>query len=178
MNALKVTFLLIAGFFINVSATAQLTAKYSNYREHRYGSLRYGLFSPLNYDEKRSYPLIVYLHGSTDTVSRDLVWYEASIQSANPSFVLTPKCEESNLGWGDTWHDDHTIAASQTLALVGSLIKICMEYQWVDLASSPFYRRRKESLLRDMPSVAEARLQQLRNYCKLPCGYFMEKKTI
>jgi predicted peptidase len=123
MNAIKVAILVITIFLISGSATAQLTAKYSNYGEHRYGSLRYGLFLPVNYDEKKSYPLIVYLHGSRDTVSLDLIWYDASIQSTNPGFVLTPKCEEPNLGWGDTWHDEHTIAASQTLALVDSLIR-------------------------------------------------------
>jgi predicted peptidase len=108
---------------VSGSATAQL-ANRKTYTEHRYRSLRYGLFKPEGYDKEKSYPLIVYLHGSTDTVSRDLIWYEASIQHNTPVFVLTPKCEEPNLGWGDTWHDDHSIAASRTLALVDSLVHV------------------------------------------------------
>src|SRR5690606_22246903 len=83
----------------------------------------YGLFKPTGYDAKKSYPLVLYLHGSTDTVSRDLDLYREASQKENPCFVLTPKCIESNQGWGNTWQDNHTEAMSKTLALVDSLIK-------------------------------------------------------
>lgn len=85
--------------------------------------MRYGLFKPAHYDSKNSYPLIVYLHGSRDTVSRDLSWYQESIQRENPCFVLAPKSEEPNLGWGDAWHDAQPEDMTKTLALVDSLIK-------------------------------------------------------
>lgn len=104
------------------SAKAQLTEKY-NYKQHHYQSLRYGWFKPANFDSKKSYPLIVYLHGSRDTVSRDLIWYETSVQQSNPCFVLTPKCEEPEQGWGNTWQEGHTDATLKTLALVDSLVK-------------------------------------------------------
>jgi predicted peptidase len=106
------------------SLQAQLVKKYTEYEEKYYQSMRYGLYKPANYDANRRYPLIVYLHGSRDTVSRDLVYYQESIQKENPSFVLTPKCVEPDQGWGNTWHDTHTTAMIKTLALVDSLTTI------------------------------------------------------
>lgn len=105
------------------SLQAQLP-KYAGYAQKYFKSMRYGLFTPENYDAKKSYPLIVYLHGSRDTVSRDMIFYQDAIQKENPAFVLTPKCEESNQGWGNTWNASHTVAMSNTLALVDSLVKI------------------------------------------------------
>ncbi|HEY5824986.1 MAG TPA: prolyl oligopeptidase family serine peptidase [Cyclobacteriaceae bacterium] len=109
---------------ISISISAQLSEKYKTYNQHYYKSFRYGLFTPANYDSKKSYPLIVYLHGSRDTVSRDMVYYQEVIQKENPSFVLTPKCEVADQGWGNTWDNSHTVAMSKTLALVDSLTKI------------------------------------------------------
>jgi len=115
---------LLAVFTLSIqSVPAQLSKKY-DYKEHRYQSLRYGWYKPADYDVKKTYPLIVYLHGSRDTVSRDMSWYQEAMQKENPSFVLTPKCEEPNLGWGDTWHEGHTPAMKETLALIDSLTKI------------------------------------------------------
>lgn len=119
-----IIFLTLPFIFPIHSLQAQLSEKYVGYEEKYYETLRYGLYKPANYDFKKFYPLIVYLHGSRDTVSRDLVYYDESIQKENPSFVLTPKCEEPDQGWGNTWHDSHTKAMTKTLALVDSLIKI------------------------------------------------------
>jgi predicted peptidase len=123
MHYLNVIILLALFVISSRSVKAQLSEKY-DYTQHHFQSLRYGWYKPDNYEKKKLYPMIVYLHGSRDTVSRDLDWYQPSIQKENPSFVLTPKCEEPNLGWGDTWHDGHTKAMKQTLALVDSLTKI------------------------------------------------------
>jgi predicted peptidase len=109
-------------FFFSLTAAAQVANKHREYKQAVFGKTRYGLFTPANLDTKKQYPLIVYLHGSTDTVSRDLSWYSKEIQSQTPTFVLTPKCEEPNLGWGDTWRDGYTPAMSETLALLDSLI--------------------------------------------------------
>jgi predicted peptidase len=102
---------------------AQLSKKYAGYEEKYYQSMRYGFFKPAGYDEKKSYPLVVYLHGSRDTVSRELNWYQESIQNANPAFVLTPKCENPDQGWGNTWEAGHSVATAKTLKLVDSLAK-------------------------------------------------------
>jgi predicted peptidase len=69
------------------------------------------------------YLLIIITLISRDTVSRDLSWYQDAIQFTHPCFVLAPKCEEPNLGWGDTWHDGHTPAMTKTLHLVDSLVE-------------------------------------------------------
>ncbi len=115
--------LLLLSISLPILSYAQLSKKYKNYVQNHHQSMRYGLFIPTDYDEKKSYPLIVYLHGSTDTVSRDIAYYHEDIQKQNPSFVITPKCLESNQGWGNSWHEGHTPATSKTLSLVDSLIK-------------------------------------------------------
>lgn len=93
------------------------------YKQGFHQGLRYGLFKPANYDSKKSYPMIVYLHGSTDTVSRDLSWYHEIVQKENPCFVLSPKTTEPNQGWGNTWESKHPPAMEKTLSLLDSLIK-------------------------------------------------------
>jgi predicted peptidase len=102
---------------------AQLSKKY-DYTQHYYQSLRYGWFKPAHYDNKKLYPLIVYLHGSRDTVSRDNYWYQEVIQKEHPAFVLTPKCDVADQGWGNTWNAGHTIATAKTLKLIDSLVAI------------------------------------------------------
>ena len=105
-------------------AHAQPAKQYSEYTEHHFRSLRYGWFKPEGHDIEEKYPLIVYLRGSTDTVSRDMLWYRSEVQHQHPSFVLTPKCEDPDQGWGNTWHAAHTPAMQKTLALVDSLVKV------------------------------------------------------
>jgi poly(3-hydroxybutyrate) depolymerase len=100
----------------------ELSKKYKGYVQAYHKGMRYGLFKPANYDNKTSYPLIVYLHGSTDTVSRDNVWFQDVVQKTNPCFVLTPKTTEANQGWGNTWENNHPEAMQKTLSLVDSIV--------------------------------------------------------
>jgi predicted peptidase len=123
MNNFKFILLIIVSIFFLQPLQAQLSKKY-DYSQHHYQSLRYGWFKPTHYDNKKLYPLIVYLHGSNDTVSRDNHWYQEAIQKEHPAFVLTPKCEEGNQGWGNTWNAGHTIATARTLKLIDSLVSI------------------------------------------------------
>jgi poly(3-hydroxybutyrate) depolymerase len=104
-------------------ANAQLSKTHKGYQSGYHQGMRYGLFKPDNYSSDQQYPLIVYLHGSTDTVSRDLMWYRESIQKKNPCFVLSPKTEEGNQGWGNTWEKNHSPAMKKTLSLIDSLVK-------------------------------------------------------
>lgn len=107
---------------VSVACNSQdLKKKYKTYSQNRSQGMRYGLFVPTTYDKSKSYPLIVYLHGSRDTVSRDTDYYKEAFQSTRPTFFLTPKCTEPNLGWGDTWHAEHTPHATKVLKLVDSL---------------------------------------------------------
>ena len=105
-------------------ATGQnLSEKYpDNYSQQFYQGMRYGFFKPDNYDPKASYPLVVYLHGSGDTVSRDSHWYAKEFQKEHKAFVLTPKCLNRDQGWGNTWTNTHTPETRKTLALVDSLV--------------------------------------------------------
>lgn len=107
-----------------ILAHGQWQAKYTTYGLHTFRSMSYGLFVPEHYDKRESYPLIVYLHGSRDTVSRDMQWYQPAFQKKHPCFVLTPKCTNPDQGWGNTWTDTHTPEAGKTLALVDSLLKV------------------------------------------------------
>ncbi len=123
MRNFKLICLIIIPGFIVTPLFAQLSKKY-DYSQQYYQSLRYGWFKPAHYDNKKLYPLIVYLHGSRDTVSRDNQWYQEAIQKEHPAFVLTPKCEEGNQGWGNTWSKEHTIATARTLKLIDSLVSV------------------------------------------------------
>ena len=116
--------ILSVALLISVSLTlkAQLSDKY-DYSQHHYQGVRYGFFKPGDYDQTQSYPLIVYLHGSRDTVSRELVWYQDVVQKQTPMFVLTPKCEIADQGWGNTWQDGHTVTTAKTLALIDSIME-------------------------------------------------------
>lgn len=93
----------------------------NGYEERYYQGMRYGLFIPSSYDSTRSYPLIVSLHGSGDTVSWDLGWYHDPIQSVDPCFVLTPKSLVRSSGWGTSWLSTHTPDMRKTLDVVDSL---------------------------------------------------------
>jgi hypothetical protein len=87
---------LLISLALQAGAQASLTSKYTNYTEHNYKDVAYGLFKPTNYDPTKSYPLIVYLHGSNDLASRDMLWYQQEMQKQHPAFVITPKCKETN----------------------------------------------------------------------------------
>lgn len=100
---------------------AQPTKLPKGYKQGVHQGMRYGFFKPSSYNSKNAYPLIVYLHGSTDTLSRNLSWYHDVVQKENPCFILSPKTTESNQGWGNTWEDKHAPAMEKTLSLLDSL---------------------------------------------------------
>jgi predicted esterase len=62
------------------------------------------LFVPPSYDPQKEYPLIIFLHGYTDTTTWNLGWYNDPFLSADPCIVMTPKCpKEEKGGWGNSW---------------------------------------------------------------------------
>jgi predicted peptidase len=123
MNYLIRLLSLIAIISIASSLHAQDAKRRAGYKEYNYKGLRYGLFTPAGYDAQKQYPLVVYLHGSRDTVSRDMNIYQPAVQTQYPCFVLTPKCENPDQGWGNTWTNTHTPSTTKTLALTDSLVK-------------------------------------------------------
>lgn len=123
---IRITSYIISLFAVAIAshtAYAQHPGNYPGYEEKYFQQLRHGFFKPVGYDKKKLYPLVVYLHGSRDTVSRDMDWYQQSLQKENPVFVLTPKCENPDQGWGNTWEQGHTTATATTLKLIDSLMK-------------------------------------------------------
>ncbi len=122
MSAPKYLFLHLAALLSVLQACSQHPQMLTGYQESSYQSIRYGLYKPDGYTPEKAYPLIVYLHGSRDTVSRDMSWYQPGLQERTPCFVLTPKCENPDQGWGNTWEAGHTIATAATLKLVDSLM--------------------------------------------------------
>ena len=121
----KIIFLLVLFTTGLHSQQDSLLEKYDNYQELSYEGLNYGLFTPVNYDTKKSYPLLVYLHGYTDTTSWDLGWYQESFQAENPCFVLTPKNPggpRDSTSWGDSWQGFYTDVIKKTLEVFDSLI--------------------------------------------------------
>ncbi len=110
--------------YASIPGRAQHPSKHKEYSESYFRGLRYGFFAPTRQNTSKLYPLIVYLHGSTDTVSRDSKRYQPAIQKDNPLFVITPKCTVAEQGWGNTWTEGHTEATAKTLALVDSLITV------------------------------------------------------
>jgi predicted peptidase len=121
---IPMTFIVLFLQFAVCSLNAQPAAKYKNYEAHNFHGLRYGLFKPAGYEPGKKYPLVIYLHGARDTVSRDNNFYHPDSQKEHPCFVLTPKCEITDQGWGNTWRNTHTDATAKTLKLADSLIKL------------------------------------------------------
>jgi len=67
-------------------------------------SFRCGLFVPPSYDAQKKYPLVIFLHGYSDTTTWNLGWYNEPILSSDPCIVLTPKCPiQERGGWGNSW---------------------------------------------------------------------------
>ena len=104
-----------------MSFSQSLSQKHKTFSQSKFQGMKYGLFTPINYDKSKSYPIIVYLHGSRDTTMHDVRYYSAESQAKNPTFFLNPISPEANLGWGDSWHPNHTEWAAKTVKLIDSL---------------------------------------------------------
>jgi predicted esterase len=99
--------ILIAGCNPNGSKNPRLDqlAQQRGYENWFLENFRCGVFIPPSYNAERIYPLIIFLHGNTDTTTWDLPWYNEPIVSTDPCIVLTPKCPvEEIYGWGDSWY--------------------------------------------------------------------------
>jgi predicted esterase len=67
-------------------------------------TFRCGVFVPPSYDPNKKYPLIIFLHGYSDTTSWNLGWYNNPIVTKDPCIVLTPKCPKEDMyRWGSTY---------------------------------------------------------------------------
>lgn len=77
------------------------------YQNWYIGKFRCGVFVPPSYDPAKKYPLIVILHGHSDTTSWNYNWYNEPLVSKDPCIVLSPKCPvEEEAGWGNSWKNE------------------------------------------------------------------------
>jgi predicted peptidase len=82
-------------------------------------SFRCGLFVPPGYNPQQDYPLIIFLHGRSDTTTWSLPWYNEPFVSDDPCIVLTPKCPvEEIYGWGDSWDSRVTPMMQKTFEML------------------------------------------------------------
>ena len=121
-NKFKAIVIAVVLIFSVLSIKAQLPKGYEN---HFYKGMRFGLFKPVNYNPQHKYPLVIYLHGSGDTVSWNFGWYNAPQSIEDPCFVITPKSIIKGGGWGTSWNKTHSEAMKNTLEIMDSLIKVC-----------------------------------------------------
>jgi poly(3-hydroxybutyrate) depolymerase len=88
------------------------------------GDFRCGVYVPPSYYPARKYPLVIYLHGHTDTVSRNIGWYHEPAALADPAIVLTPKCPVSEDGrWGDTSSKELSPMMEKTFEMIDIIRK-------------------------------------------------------
>ncbi|MBN2350212.1 MAG: prolyl oligopeptidase family serine peptidase [Bacteroidales bacterium] len=103
--------------------------KQRGYSDRFIENFRCGVFVPPSYNSNNKYPLIIYLHGHTDTTTWNLRWYNEPLVSTNPCVVLTPKCPvEEIYGWGDSW-DPRT---SPMMAKVYEMLEIVEDALSID----------------------------------------------
>ncbi|NQU84343.1 MAG: prolyl oligopeptidase family serine peptidase [Mariniphaga sp.] len=125
MKTLKLTvktILLISIFsIISFSISAQLPNGYSN-NSHK--GMRYGFFKPVDYNPDHKYPLVLYLHGSGDTTSWNLNWYNPPVSTEDPCFVLSPKSNIRGGAWGSSNSSTHSPGMQKTLEVMDSIIEL------------------------------------------------------
>jgi predicted esterase len=92
------------------------------YRNWFLETYRCGIFVPESYDPQNEYPLIIYLHGYSDTTTWDLPWYNEPITSSDPCIVMTPKCPvEETDGWGSSFGSEISPMMQKTYEMLDLL---------------------------------------------------------
>jgi predicted peptidase len=102
-------------------------------------TMPYRIFTPIDLEEGKSYPLVLCFHGAkgrgTDNLARGSLAYpvlsSAAMQRKHPAFVLAPQCPPGgkrwvNHNWSDGAYDSTKVAVSDemnlALAIVDQLI--------------------------------------------------------
>jgi predicted peptidase len=101
-----------------------------NYRNSRGDKLPYRFFSPQSYDNRKKYPLVLWLHGGAGRGTDNLkqisggntvgshVWTSPKNQRKNPCFVVAPQCPGTKL-----WATLDTARPTEQLQLVLELLQ-------------------------------------------------------
>lgn len=89
------------------------------YQNWHIGKFRCGVFVPPGYDASKKYPLMVILHGHSDTTSWNYNWYNEPFVSQDPCIVLSPKCPvEEEAGWGNSWKPEISPMMQKTFEMM------------------------------------------------------------
>ncbi len=106
------------------SGSSQPASLPKGYKNLYLGNFRCGVYVPPSYNPAKKYPLVVYLHGKSDTVSRNNAWYHEPAALADPAIVLTPKCPLSETGeWGTNINPEIPPMINKTLEVIDLLKK-------------------------------------------------------
>jgi pimeloyl-ACP methyl ester carboxylesterase len=101
--AISISLLTCENKNIDESIISEMSAQ-RGYKNWYLDSFRCGLFVPPSYVAQKEYPLIIFLHGYSDTTTWNLGWYNDPLLSADPCIVMTPKCPiQERGGWGNSW---------------------------------------------------------------------------
>ncbi|MEO5563442.1 MAG: alpha/beta hydrolase-fold protein [Chitinophagaceae bacterium] len=85
-------------------SSGQMAVMPKGYTDRFIDNFRCGVFVPPSYNASKKYPLVIYLHGKGDTITRDIAWYHDAALVNDPAIVLSPKCPRSEMGnWGNCW---------------------------------------------------------------------------
>jgi len=88
------------------------------------GDFRCGVFIPPSYDASKKYPLVIYLHGHSDTTTWNFGWYHEPAALADPVILLTPKCPASQTGgWGNSWTSEISPMMKKTFEMIERIKK-------------------------------------------------------
>jgi predicted peptidase len=121
----KITITLLSLFsLLGNDGLAQTKNVQVGYKDWFIGNFRSGVYVPASYQHLKQHPLVIYLHGKSDTVTRDNLWYHLPSQLNDPAIVLTPKCPLSETGeWGNSWSDGDPPMIVKTFQLIDSIKK-------------------------------------------------------
>jgi hypothetical protein len=102
----------------------KIMSEVRGYQNWYLGNFRCGLYVPHSYFHGNKYPLVIYLHGHSDTTTWNLQWYNEPIITNDPCIVLTPKCPASeSYGWGDSYSPFVSPMMAKTYSMIDSVKK-------------------------------------------------------
>ncbi len=95
-----------------------------SYFESKSGKLEYGLYVPEKYNNAKSYPLVMFLHGWSANQTVYLNWYSSEIQEKHRCFVYTPKTPTTWTDWSG-WNESELSESMQVaIKVLDSLTRI------------------------------------------------------
>lgn len=112
----------ITGCTENCSGQSKFIQK--GYKDWYIGDFRCGVYIPPSYNPSKRYPLVIYLHGKSDTVTRNIGWYHEPAALTDPAIVLSPKCPLSETGeWGNSWSSGNPPMIKKTFEMIDIIKK-------------------------------------------------------